>query len=192
MAAAHVSRVRRGARHRRARGKRDPNTVQPASKALGPAPHAQPISPHRASAAGIVDPAARRRPDQIRPAPPAMQARRLPGQPSGRSDDDHAAGRVVRDVVRHAAEQEPAGTGHPLVADHDQVGADLSATLRIASAGSASTGWVSPRPRLPATAAAPSRTRLTSSRGPISCWTSVRGPDAARPRSAAWAPARRR
>ena len=44
---------------------------------------------------------------------------------SGRPDDQHRAGRVVRDLVRHRAEQEALGPGHALVADDDQVGALL-------------------------------------------------------------------
>ena len=40
----------------------------------------------------------------------------------GRADDQHAAGSVVGDLVRHRAEQEALGAGHPLVADDDQVG----------------------------------------------------------------------
>ena len=43
----------------------------------------------------------------------------------GGADDVDAAGRVVRDVVRHAAEQEAAGAGHALVAHDDQVGLGL-------------------------------------------------------------------
>ena len=53
--------------------------------------------------------AARRRPRRLRP--------RLG------ADDQHAAGRVVGDLVRHGAEQEPLRARHALVADHDQVGA---------------------------------------------------------------------
>ncbi len=52
---------------------------------------------------------------------PAPVARCVPER-SGGSDDQHRAGRVVRDLVRHAAEQEPLGARHALVADHDQVG----------------------------------------------------------------------
>src|SRR6185295_11864919 len=44
---------------------------------------------------------------------------------SGRADDEDAAGGVVRNLVRHAAEQEPLGARHALVADHDQVGPGL-------------------------------------------------------------------
>ena len=40
----------------------------------------------------------------------------------GRADDQHRAGRVVGDLVRHRAEQEALGAGHALVADDDQVG----------------------------------------------------------------------
>ena len=54
-----------------------------------------------------------------RPALPGLH--RLLGGP----DDHHAAGGVMRDLVRHAAEQEALGAGHPLVADDDQVGALL-------------------------------------------------------------------
>ena len=43
----------------------------------------------------------------------------------GRPDDHHRAGRVVGDPVGDGAEQEAPGAGHPLVADHDQVGAEL-------------------------------------------------------------------
>ena len=43
----------------------------------------------------------------------------------GRPDDHHAAGSVMGDLVRHAAEQEALRAGHALVADHDQVGALL-------------------------------------------------------------------
>ncbi len=43
----------------------------------------------------------------------------------GRTDDQDAAGRVVRDLVRHGAEQEALRARHALVADHDQVGALL-------------------------------------------------------------------
>ena len=39
----------------------------------------------------------------------------------GRVDDEQAGGAVVRELVRHAAEDEPAGAGHPAVADHQQV-----------------------------------------------------------------------
>src|SRR4051794_32913923 len=37
------------------------------------------------------------------------------------ADDQHRAGRGVRDLVRHRAEQEPPGAGHALVAHDDQV-----------------------------------------------------------------------
>ena len=47
----------------------------------------------------------------------ALAARR-----SGRADDQHRAGRVVGDLVRHRAEQEALRAGHALVADDDQVG----------------------------------------------------------------------
>ena len=43
----------------------------------------------------------------------------------GGADDVDAAGGVVADLVRHAAEQEAPGAGHALVADHDQVRAGL-------------------------------------------------------------------
>ena len=43
----------------------------------------------------------------------------------GRPDDQHRARCVVRDLVRHRAEQEALGAGHALVADHDQVGPAL-------------------------------------------------------------------
>ena len=38
-----------------------------------------------------------------------------------RSDDQHAAGRVMGQLVRHAAEEIAARAGHSLVADHDQI-----------------------------------------------------------------------
>ena len=47
------------------------------------------------------------------------------GLASGRPDDHHRAGRVVRDPVRDGAEQEPLRARHALVADDDQVGAEL-------------------------------------------------------------------
>src|SRR4051812_9193407 len=43
----------------------------------------------------------------------------------GRLDDPNVAGRVVRDLVRHAPQQEAPRTGHALVADQDQVGVVL-------------------------------------------------------------------
>ena len=52
------------------------------------------------------------------------RARRAPTQ-LGRPDYQHRAGRVVRDLVRHAAKQEAAAAVHPLVADDDHVGALL-------------------------------------------------------------------
>ena len=52
-------------------------------------------------------------------------ARRAKRLRSGRADDQHRAGRVVGDLVRHRAEQEALGAGHALVADHDQVGFPL-------------------------------------------------------------------
>ena len=52
-------------------------------------------------------------------------ARAAAGRRSRRPDDHHAAGSVMGDLVRHAAEQEALGAGHALVADHDQVGALL-------------------------------------------------------------------
>ena len=50
-----------------------------------------------------------------------------PPPPSGRdslggADDDHAARGVMGDVVGDAAEEKAAGTCHPLVANHNQVG----------------------------------------------------------------------
>ena len=42
--------------------------------------------------------------------------------PLGRPDDHHAAGSVMGDLVRDASQQEALGSGHALVADHDQVG----------------------------------------------------------------------
>ena len=65
--------------------------------------------------AGLVD-AARRS---------AEPQRRRVQPPLRRPDDHHAAGSVMRDLVRHAPEQEALGAGHALVADHDQVGALL-------------------------------------------------------------------
>ena len=56
-----------------------------------------------------------------RPRRSASRRRRRRGR-SGSPDDQHRAGRVVGDLVRHAAEQEALGAGHALVADHDQVG----------------------------------------------------------------------
>ena len=61
--------------------------------------------------AGLIDAAA-----PPRTPPPAAQRR---------PDDQHRAGRVVGDLVRHGAEQEALGAGHALVADDDQVGAAL-------------------------------------------------------------------
>ena len=43
----------------------------------------------------------------------------------GRPDDQDGAGRVVRDLVGHRAQQEALGAGHALVAHDDQVGAAL-------------------------------------------------------------------
>ena len=59
------------------------------------------------------------------------------------------------DLVRHAAEQEALGPAHALVADDDDVGADLSGDGDDRVAGSLSTAWVSTfRPLLRAVAAA--------------------------------------
>ena len=41
------------------------------------------------------------------------------------ADDEHRAGRVVRDLVRHGAEQEAVRARHALVAHHDQIRAAL-------------------------------------------------------------------
>ena len=65
--------------------------------------------------------------------PPASSTRRCPARHAdaqrlrryARPDDQHAAGRVVADLVGHRAEQEALGAGHALVADHDEVGAAL-------------------------------------------------------------------
>src|SRR5205823_2659631 len=72
----------------------------------------------------------RARPRRARPRPPLRQrpARRRgrPRRPAlTRSDDQHAAGSVVADLVRHRSKQEPLRAGHALVAEHDQVGALL-------------------------------------------------------------------
>jgi hypothetical protein len=40
-------------------------------------------------------------------------------------DNQHRAGRVMGDLVRHRAQQKALGAGHPLVADHDQAGLAL-------------------------------------------------------------------
>ena len=59
---------------------------------------------------------------------PAQRGRRRgPAAAStlGRSHNQHGAGRVVADLVRHGAEQEALGAGHALVAHHDEVGAGL-------------------------------------------------------------------
>src|SRR4051794_7639092 len=59
---------------------------------------------------------------------PWLRSSRPPRPPSsalGGPDDEDAAGRVMRDLVRHRAEQEALGAGHALVADDDQVGALL-------------------------------------------------------------------
>ncbi len=62
-----------------------------------------------------------------RPRPPGPDSghRRGPASGSGRADDHHRAGRVVRDLVGDRPEQEPRRAGHPLVADHDQIRALL-------------------------------------------------------------------
>ena len=44
---------------------------------------------------------------------------------SARADDQHRARGVVRHLVRDRAEQEALGARHALVADDDEVGADL-------------------------------------------------------------------
>ena len=70
--------------------------------------------------AGLIDAAQATAPDDR---PGAPQGSRGGRSRSGGADDDHAAGGVMGDVVGDAAEEEAAGTRHPLVADHDQVGA---------------------------------------------------------------------
>ena len=79
------------------------------------------------------------------------------------------------DLVGDAAEQEAPGPGHALVADHDQVGLDLLGDVedRVGRVALAGVGLDLARPR-PCAASVPasSSVRLTSSRGPISYWTS--------------------
>ena len=71
--------------------------------------------------AGLLDAAA-----ATAPGGPA-RSRRAAGRRRGerRADDHHRARRVVGDLVRDRAEQEPLGPGHALVADDDQVGGAL-------------------------------------------------------------------
>ena len=80
---------------------------------------ARPASPKRFYGPGLLD--AKRAVD---PAPP-LRRRQLGDRRLGRARDVDAAGSVVGDLVRHAAEQEAPGAGHALVADHDQVRVDL-------------------------------------------------------------------
>ena len=123
---------------------------------------------------------------------PVSHARRR-GWDSGRADDDHAAGSVMGDVVGHAAEQEAARAGHPLVADDDQVGLGLFGDVedRVRGVPLDRVGLDLDSLLLRARPRRASRTRLTSSRGPISCCTSA-GASCCSPARGARRPARRR
>ena len=79
------------------------------------------------------------------------------------------------DVVGDAAEEEAAGAGHPLVADDDQVGVGFLGDVedRLGGVALDRVGLDLDPLLAAAAAAAASRTRLTSSRGPISYWTSA-------------------
>ena len=71
-------------------------------------------------------------------------------------DDHHAAGSVMGDLVRHAAEQEPLGAADmPLLPTMIRSAFCSSATSRIASAGSPWRAKVSTRPRPPPSSAPP-------------------------------------
>ena len=91
-----------------------------------------------------------------------------------RPHDQHRARRVVRDLVRHRAEQEALGAGHPLLPTTIRSERCSSATSRIASA--ASPGGRTSRPRHAGEAAscsAASSSASTSSRGFTIHWRSL-------------------
>ena len=121
MAAPHVSARRRaGDRQRRARPGAGPAAVERAlertARDLGPPGR------DRRYGAGLIDAAARAT-SRARGCGHGASAPREPRL--GRADDQHGAGRVVGDLVRHRAQQEALGAGHALVADDDQVGVVL-------------------------------------------------------------------
>ena len=110
----------RGARRRQRRARRRTRRRGPIERRLEPT--ARDLGPpgyDRRYGAGLLDAAAG---DRV-PAHAATPRRRPAAQ--RRPDDQHRAGRVVGDLVRHRAEQEALGAGHALVADDDQVGAAL-------------------------------------------------------------------
>ena len=114
-----------------------------------------------------------------------IEARAASRRRHSRPDDEHRAGRVVGDLVRHRAEQEALGAGHALVADDDEVRAALLGDVEDRVGRIALTGEDLDRRRRPrgSRAAAASSVASTSSRGlMIQCRSSRHGDRLAQPR----------